>query len=754
LNDELLGYDSEKAMRMSDIGYRKIGVGKYPGHRQKGGRPCFIQSLTTSNEQGDFKKKIAERAGFTREEPYVLVVKKHVSILKNLVEWLGIVAGEEDEENRRRVTDLAILVIDDECDQASVNTKLVERDPDTGLVNEECDPTKTNMRIRELLALFDKSAYIGYTATPYANVFIHEDTKHPKYGDDIFPRNFIFNLTEPDSYIGASKIFGIKDEDPDSGVTLPLLGSALIDAQDVFPAGHKKDLLVSQLPDSMLRAVKSFVIACAVRRLRRTKNPHNTMLIHVTRFTDVQKRVKELVAKEIRTLRNRIISSDPLDDLEKIWDEQFLPSSTSLKMPQHTWEEIKTHLPTMIRKVTVMAINGASQDVLQYKDAEDTAAKAQERGDDVRWEDAGAHVIAIGGNKLSRGLTLEGLTITYYLRCSSMYDTLMQMGRWFGYRPGYLDLCRIDTTREIIEYFRQISKADMDLREQFENMALVGMEPRDFGLSVLEDPGMLMITNAGKRRDTELIDQNFSGKVSATINFNPSKAALNLSVLSNLISSCDADQKATKVDSTLNHHWKKVGKQIVIEMLNTYAGSNDATLVQPLVMANFIKEQEGNDLAEWDVVILSKKNPGHEFSLQNKKIGCFKRVATAPVSETSLAIGTLLSPSHEWIDFDETEQERCIDDYLERTQSEGEAAAGREKPPGPFIRYCRPRERALLLIYAICSKESRGDKNLEGSYGTTPGEEIFGFVASFPAGKFKTVRARANSVFVSRFWED
>jgi len=768
LNDELLGYDSEKAIIMKDISYRKIGIGKYPGHREKDGLPCFIQSLTTSDEKGDFKKGVAERAGFVQSEPYVFVVKKQVSILRNLVEWLGSVAGEHDEDGRLRVNKLPLLVIDDECDQASVNTRAVVRNEEDQAVLDECDPTLTNQRIRELLTLFDKSAYIGYTATPYANIFIHDDTKHPKYGDDLFPRNFMFNLSQPDNYVGAADVFGIKDDENSESVEpLPILAPPVSDGQDIFFPGHKMDLHVEVLPDSMIRAIKSFVLASAVRRKRETKNPHNTMLIHVTRWVDVQSKVKRLVQIEVNKLEGRISSpEDPLEDLKEIWNKDFLPVNTTLRemseagtsahapLPAHSWEEVKEHLSEMIRRTDVVAINGTSKDSLRYKDAEDTAKKASERGEEVPWENRGAHMIAVGGDKLSRGLTLEGLTVTYYLRPSSMYDSLMQMGRWFGYRPGYLDLCRIHTTSEIIECFRQIAQAEINLRLQFDNMALLKMEPQDFGLSVLEDPGMLMVTSAGKRRDTEVVDQNFSGKVSATINFTPSKAKTNLKVLNNLILACEA---GTKLEGTQNHHWKAVPREAVVDFLTTYGGSEEATLVQPSVMANFIKEQSPGHLAKWDIVIVNKKNPAHSFKARGNSIGCFKRVANINSTKDSISIGTLLSPHDEWLDFPATERDTIERNYHALQAQKGEDP-GSGKPPGPYIRFRRPASRGLLLIYSICSSENRedmkaqreSDQDTPQEYGLTDGEEIYGFVASFPAGKFKKIRTRVNTVYVKK----
>jgi hypothetical protein len=757
VNDELLGYDSEKAFRMEDISYRRIGVSRrFPTHREKG----FLQTLTTSDEKGDFKKVVAERANYTPSLPYVLVIKKHVSILKNLVDWLALTAGEEDESGRIRVTDIPLLVIDDECDQASVNTKKVVRDPDTGAVNEECDPTKTNLRIRELLSTFDKSVYIGYTATPYANVFIHHDSKHPKYGPDIFPKNFIFNIPQPDNYVGASKLFGLNDSDPEAVAPLPLLGEPVGDSDDIFPPKNsQKDLVVARLPESLKTAIREFVIVCAAKRERATRNPHNSMLIHVTRFTNMQNRVCELVIQEIRHLRGRIVnSSDDLRDLRDIWEQKYMPvsmemsSDDGIEIPVHHWDDLVKHLPEMVRRISVKAINGTSKDALLYKDAEDSADKKRQRGEEVPWEDSGAHVIAIGGNKLSRGLTLEGLTTTYYLRPSSMYDTLMQMGRWFGYRSGYLDLCRTYTTTDIITFFQQIAKAEEDLRNQFDHMTMLGMEPKDFGLAVMEDPGMLMVTNSGKRRDTEVIDQtSFAGKCSATLNFDLSSSAHNLKVLDNLVMDCKSEGAVGA--SRKEHHWSGVPKNVVCEFLNHYRGYRGAIRVRSDVISRFIQEQEGQDLSQWDVAILSKLSASHKFTLGGQSVGCWHRKSGGAIEENNLRIGTILSPADEWIDFNDAEKKECKANYRRLAIREGGKDPGNSKPTGEFIRHSRPRKRGLLLIYPICSAPDAKPSN---RYGTIAGEEIYGFVVSFPSDsdgpRFTRQRVRVNQTYIEDYW--
>ncbi|MEX3012365.1 Z1 domain-containing protein [Acinetobacter baumannii] len=152
-----------------------------------------------------------------------------------------------------------------------------------------------------------------------------------------------------------------------------------------------------------------------------------------------------------------------------------VPDLCSESLP--TWETIEQILPEVIEQINVRMINGTAKDALDYADSAE-----------------GLKVIAIGGDKLARGLTLEGLCVSYFLRASRMYDTLMQMGRWFGYRGGYLDLCRLYTPSELVEWFEHIADASLELREEFNLMVDSGGTPRDYGLKVQSHP-VLMVTS-------------------------------------------------------------------------------------------------------------------------------------------------------------------------------------------------------------------------------------------------------------------
>ena len=220
LNEEFLGYDLDRVQKTTGD-ERKIGVRSMFPHHQ------VVNTLTSSVDNGDFKTAVARNAGIIPSltgDPIILVVKKHVSILNNLLQW-ATTLGELNSEGRRIVKDVPMLLIDDECDFASVNTKKPEIDED-GNVIEEWDPTKTNRLIRQCLAAFEKSVYVGYTATPFANIFIHKDQPHPTYGEDLFPRDFLITLPQPTNYVGPEEVFGLRG-DPDVGINpieaLPLI---------------------------------------------------------------------------------------------------------------------------------------------------------------------------------------------------------------------------------------------------------------------------------------------------------------------------------------------------------------------------------------------------------------------------------------------------------------------------------------------------------------------------------------------------
>lgn len=730
LNEELLGYDLDRIQRLTGQ-ERRIGVRRIcPDHR-------VVNTLTSSSQKGDFNRTIATQAGILPSvtgDPIILIIKKNVSIMENLIRWLTSLPDIRKIDGRKVVPAIPLLVIDDECDFASVNTKRPEYD-EMGNIVEEWDPARTNQMIRRLLFLFQKCAYVGYTATPYANIFIHKDDYHPKYGDDLFPRHFIISLPQPSSYVGPEHVFGITGDSLQGIETLeplPLIRYAY-DHVEKIPGSHKKELVIDKLPESVVEAMKTFLLSCAARRIRKVGVPHNSMLIHVTRFVAVQKQIKSLVETELRKMVARIMSgSDQLSDFRRLWESDFMLTSEKMAAQGfteaviHSWEEIRTELFDAAKKVKVKDINGESTDILDYIEADAVARERMLRGDYVTWEDRGINVIAIGGDKLSRGLTLYGLSISYYLRASRMYDTLMQMGRWFGYRDGYNDLCRIYTTEELAEWYRYIALANQELRNELEYMIAINSTPEKYGLKVRSHPGRLAVTSACKSRHAEKLSLSFAGQFPKTIVFNPVHSENNRRVLNNLVEQIGRDCSREVIAERPRFQWENVDPAIVINFLRSYRTQDVARkVVDPERIADFIERQISiGELTDWHVVIVSNnlKNAVHKYMVGKYTVGCVYRKPDR-VEADRISIGTLTSPADEALDLTSEETEKALEFDRQRGKEPVD-----NLPTSLAIRWSRPETRGLILIYLPACDDPKT------SYGMKEGE-VVGFAVSFPTSE-------------------
>ena len=331
-------------------------------------------------------------------------MKKNKSILENVKKWL-----EFNRNPNETVLTEPMLLVDDECDFASVNT-----------ADEDSDPTKINKAIRDIIGLFDKTAYLAYTATPFANIFIN-----PEFGNDLYPKNFIHVLRSPQNYDGGGYFFA---NDGDTGI----LQTDMTDAEEAFPLAHKNYHDVTHLPPSLKRAIKQFYVACSIKDIRRSENKINnkwdSMLIHVSRFVYTQKGLHDKVVTYLEKINEKI--QIPNASIYKELEEVFIEDFECLKTVNESWDEVKNKIHEFS---DVSSINFPKAYVMNNKE-----------GNNPFVEDSPhKRIIAIGGFKLSRGLTLEGLTISYYYRRSKMYDTLMQMARWYGYHDGFKDILKL-----------------------------------------------------------------------------------------------------------------------------------------------------------------------------------------------------------------------------------------------------------------------------------------------------------------------
>ena len=404
-----------------------------------------------------------------KTQPIIFVCKKNVSTLRNLDEYFK-------NEFSGSMGELPLLLIDDEADNASINTNATKE-----------TITAINRNIRSLLSRFEKSSYIGYTATPFANIFIDPNSSDDMENDDLFPSDFIKSLDAPTNYVGPDRVFG-SDADLADKMLIEIF-----DHEEILPTNHKSQHIVSVLPDSLKRAIQVFILTKAIRVCRGDGSKHCTMMINVSRFNAVQQQLDGMVYEYVTKLKNDIFLNSSKDNvnLSKLLLELKSTFETELGKNLEfslTWSEVFASLYRAVSSTVVKQVNMTGKP-LDYEN----------------YSEDGLTVIAIGGLALSRGLTLEGLTVSYVLRNAAASDTLMQMGRWFGYRNNYEDLCKLFITASSINYYQEVTKSITELREEIKLMESYGATPNEFGLKVRESPEAIRITAANKMRSAEKI---------------------------------------------------------------------------------------------------------------------------------------------------------------------------------------------------------------------------------------------------------
>lgn len=748
IDEGFLGFDTEHQRAFDQNGI-KIGVGKID-------KTSIAHSLTSSQEQGDFNAGAANALGinFNTNEPIIAVIKKQKDVLPRIIQWLSAQA-ESMTDGSKLIRNKSILLIDDEADNASINTK-----------PENDEATTINRHIRSILRLFDKSAYIGYTATPFANIFI------PIEEDQLFPKDFILNIPAPTNYIGPDKIFGITIPDSESTYNdiLPIV-QKVEDYQSLIPNGHKKKgPLPDRLPDSLILAVKCFIITCAIRRLRGQCNVHNSMLIHVSRFTNWQNHIKSLLENNNEGIfpfyRRGIEMNIPsvIEELRQVFEENFTYENKTINrktkkevvitetyksykkvtkeilksdlndvdtnITLHKWEEVKLHLYEAARRIQVKEINGGSGEVLDYINHRN-----------------GLSVIAIGGDKLSRGLTLEGLSVSYYLRASRMYDTLMQMGRWFGYRPGYVDLCRLFTSRELNEWFCHITLASEELRNEFNYMTNVaGSTPVQYAIKVRTHPGVLQISASNKIRRAEFVDVSWAGRLIESYQLQKSTLAIK-SNYTTALSLIDSMYEVPEKKSNC-FLWKNISTETIKPFLQEFkVADNLNNKVNPLYLLDFINVcNSRNEFLNWNIALMTtiNKNTPHKIitAKAEYEIGLIKRNDSdnGKGEDYKIRKNHIIDPKDEFVDLDEIPFASALLKSREINKDHKQ-----EYPNGEIVRNEFRKGIPLLLIYFLNPEGA----NIGLLSSSTP---IVGFAISFPKSSSNpSVRYAVNKQLLPQF---
>jgi len=373
-----------------------------------------------------------------------------------------------------------------------------------------------------------------------------------------------------------------------------------------------------------------------------------------------------------------------------------------------------------VQKIEVKSINGTSGDCLTYYENEKT----------------GISVIAIGGDKLSRGLTLEGLSVSYFLRASKMYDTLMQMGRWFGYRPGYVDLCRLFTSEELNEWFRHITIASEELRSDFDYLASTNGTPEDYALKVRNSPGQLQITSISKMRYTKQIEVSWAGRLIETYQLPMDKDTKkkNLIATDYFISSFGTSEQKRN-----NYLWRNISPDDVCDYFSKFKVAESLKKVDLEWISKYIQDLVSeSELTSWNVVLMNKKDTeAQSYTFSNGiKVGCFDRTRADDTNWNTYYIRKnhiVGSQEDEFIDLDDD----LLKVALKRTK-EVKENWGKNYPAPEIVRKeFRPQANPLLLIYPL--NPECAYKNDEQTYviaeNQRTDEPFIGFVISFPESK-------------------
>ncbi|HBU14818.1 MAG: endonuclease [Rhodobacteraceae bacterium GWE1_64_9] len=722
---------------------------------------------TNRSEKGDFNKVQASKLGITPEQrPWLFVVKKNKTVLERLLFWIRNRAANyvDPVTGRKIVTNLPLMIIDDEADHGSVDTGENVVD-EFGVPDTEHNPTVLNRLIRSILHHFSRKAYVGYTATPFANIFIHDKGTTEEHGPDLFPSSFITSLAAPSNYIGPGRVFGSTTSAPES---LPLVRALKEDEYTPWiPPKHKNGFRPTwhgdcRIPDSLEEAVRSFILACALRKLRGQGTKHSSMLIHVSRYTSVQSEVVKQVDEYRRMLKGRFTRGIDLAATEEImraeYEQHFLPGMLRIRemlipderLADFTWDQVREILPEVISDIKVREINGSAKDALDYTDNEATGLK----------------VIAVGGDKLARGLTLEGLCTSYFLRTARMYDTLMQMGRWFGYRDGYLDCCRLYTTGEMIEWFGHIADAAEELRQEFDNMVAAGATPKQFGLRV-RSHSVLTVTSRSKMRNARPMHLTFSGDLLQTIVFPPRRTDSedNFDAGQRLIEALGQPFRPdhqvfvpTGGTNWKGYFWRDVPAANVTAFLRSYRTHGASFRVVSPLIADFIDEMnKDGELTNWTIALIG----GGEAirSIGGLDVNMIRRSAVQSEPADRYSIKTLISPRDQAIDLTEAEWHAALE-LTHRTwrgdKDRDQDATPPAEPRGGAIRkvlgFGSPdhgavprRERGLLMLYLIDPAHSKIDELKEGS-------PILAWAISFPGSPSERRVSNADYMANSVLW--
>lgn len=713
-----------------------LGLNEIPGGIGFPAQGYRWSTITEHTFDGDFHPGTVQ-AGSLGELPVVAVVKKNATVLSRLLKWL---------QGRPKPDYLPTLIIDDESDQASINIgadrdeineeffkEMVDLTDDdfegtTFDLKDELKPSTINKLIRSLIKEFNQICYVAYTATPFANVLQEPLGKDYEAGDSLYPRDFIISIPISEEYIGAEQIFGIRN---DSAVELDVI--SVVDDLDAFHLNPNKEDEEIVMTISLKESLLDFILASAAKDYRDDKSGKSspvTMLVHTSRRIFAQIKLGETIREEIRYLRNswRYRSDDDLQTEARFknrWYKEF--QSRNKQTSNLSFNDIEPYIDKIFQfqcSVQVCVFNSRTEDQLGYD------------------SDPYRKVIVIGGNRLSRGITLEGLIVSYYTRKSNYYDTIMQSGRWFGYRPGYGDLTRIWTTLDIYKHFRHLAIVEEDIREQLEIFEQMGKTPKDVSPLILAHP-VLSVTAPNRMGSAQQYYTSFSGQFLQSVRLhldNTNILRKNLNATRDIIASLRSPNVPDELSK--RHTWKGIPWETIISYLDMFTVPSEAANFRPTELANYIRRQaeESDELIHWWVSIISLSQENEVLGVIDLggSIGHVNAISRSRLKLDRHSVGVLANPTNKY---------NLGDDAIGLTQEQIKTARNNVENHlfqnlSTSLRHQRDPTEGLLCIYPISQYSASNRKDRVNLFDNAPeGVPVIGLAILFPPSASATTKS-------------
>lgn len=581
---DLLGIDSEYLEdNISNAVLPVIGIGEINPELR-------ANVMTTVNGDFNAKRKAAGITWIDSPIPTVFVIKKNARLISNVANYIRLQAGDQK-------MSMPLLVVDDESDWGTPNT------------GSETDPTRVNKEIRRLLGNSTRSSYLGITATPFANVFIDHEASLAEAGVDLFPKDYIRALPAPTSYFGASRYF------LDGNAALR---TSVEDCLELIPILHKSNHQVDSLPDSLRQAVMAFVVGTAIRKKTADRQIPASMLVNVSRFNQVQSQVSDLLSDFLASLKDMVFAefvrttatrTSLYEEFENVWEAEFMHSA------ECSFDELKAVLWDVISEFRVELVN--SQTAASRRRQRKTLTAEQR--EQVELEPT----IYVGGDVLSRGITLRGLQVSYFVREPRTMDTLMQMGRWFGYPTGYAELVRVWIPIETAKDFSWSAEVTDELKQMLIEMRSRNLTPKQFGLRVRTHPEGFKIVAANKSRATGVLFEGpmlLENKLRQTLRLDSDLhiREVNYRATTRLLEAMRGASGTKILESKSKHRlWSDVPLEMLKDFFIDFHGHPSCevfgppTKGQPAMILNAIEEAKNSEL--WDVCLIDGSGNPHRY---------------------------------------------------------------------------------------------------------------------------------------------